>query len=551
MEALIYPLIRKADTVSSNSYLVRTPAAVVLIDPGGLPEQAAHLASIAKEARADKDRPLVVILTHAHVDHYLAALSVPALADPKIAVVAVQEYGAEALESADRRVTQADVLGQDIAPMRIDLHLLGAAGGDETGRPVRKTYANGAAVTVVREQPDFGLEHERIVFEGGFSLDVYHTPGHSPDSCCIRIGGLLFIGDLLFAANPGIAGITGWDQEALVRSLTGIQALLSRGGIAAICPGHGWTLTAEDGARMLGAVQRDARGLTGIAELDQDRARQTAAFAEDCMEQVNELFTVMAGRIFYVSHVMDELGESDIAAGLHALIRSDAIDDLLDAFAAFATEYHSGRHVPLHLALKGGQVIGKIQRSFDQNELAEIIDPGVVQRAERLLGDYTTMLRGFSPPRDIAVHDLRALLETCITSHTVRSCSDDDLLASADDDAAFGRLLLARIGMPPLLADIAVTLDAGIETLTVAVDRDRFTDLMTYLLEDLVGTGAGAIAVNAGGEGDAAVVVISGDCGGGRPRRFLFWLCERAGGTLNLIETAGTRRFTIRFAPVA
>ena len=69
-DALIYPFIRKVDTVSSNSYLVRTPDVVILIDPGGLPEQAAlprldhprEQWSVGRAARRDTDpcsrRPL-------------------------------------------------------------------------------------------------------------------------------------------------------------------------------------------------------------------------------------------------------------------------------------------------------------------------------------------------------------------------------------------------------------------------------------------------------------------------------------------------------------
>ena len=84
-------------------------------------------------------------------------------------------------------------------------------------------------------------------------------------------------------------------------------------------------------------------------------------------------------------------------------------------------------------------------------------------------------------------------------------------------------------------------------------DRDRILDLVTYLLEDLVGTGASAIAIHAGRDGEAAVAAISGMCcaepsGGGRPRRFLYGLCERAGGTLAFGGPAGSRSFTIRFA---
>jgi hypothetical protein len=138
-------------------------------------------------------------------------------------------------------------------------------------------------------------------------------------------------------------------------------------------------------------------------------------------------------------------------------------------------------------------------------------------------------------------------------SHTIRPCSDEDILASADDEAAFGRLLLARIGMPPLLSEVAVDLDIGTDPLPVLADRDRVLDLMTYLLEDLVGTGARAIAIHAGRGGEAAVATISGTCcaepsGGGRPRRFLYGLCERAGGTLAFGGPTGSRSFTIGFA---
>ena len=161
---------------------------------------------------------------------------------------------------------------------------------------------------------------------------------------------------------------------------------------------------------------------------------------------------------------MDELGESETAAALHALISGDVIDDLLDGFDAFNREYHSGGYVPVNLALKGGQVIAKLQRSFDQEALAQIIPPSLVRRAERLLGDYTTVLRGFDPPGRSPSTTSGTSSRPCIAGHTVPSCSDDDLLASADDDAAFGRLLLARIGMPPLLGEVAVDLDLGSRT---------------------------------------------------------------------------------------
>ncbi len=544
-KALIYPFIRKVDTTSSNSFLLRTPDAIILIDPGGLPEQSSHMVSLIHAVQKDEPLPLVVFLTHSHVDHYLGALFASSLSSPETAVVAVQEYGAGVVESADRRMTQAEVLGRDLAPLRVDLPLLPADRGSD-----HCTYANGAAVTIVPGPPKSGPSCEEISFGEGPRIVAYHTPGHSPDSCCFRMGGLLFTGDLLLATSPGIAGISGWDQEALIRSLDEMRALLSEGGIEAVCPGHGYVLTTEDAIRMIDSVQRDAHRLTGIAELDPERARKTAAFAEDCMEQVHELFTVMAGRLYYVSHMMEELEEPGIAGGLDALIRGDLIDDVLESFDAFNQEYHSGVYVPLNLALKGGQVVGKLQRSFDKDQLAQIIDPTVVRRAERLLGDYITMLRGFDPPSEIAMYDLRQLIEDCISGHTIRSSTDDDVLASVDDEAAFGRMLLARIGMPPLLTDTDVTLDLGAGKLPALTDRDRFLDLLTYLLEDLVGCRAPAITVRIGRDDGAAVISIRGESasGGTKPYRFLYSLCERAGGTLDFNEQAGSRQFTIMVA---
>jgi glyoxylase-like metal-dependent hydrolase (beta-lactamase superfamily II) len=112
--AQIYPLIRKTDTISSNSYLVQTDDVILLIDPGGLAEQSAQLALVIEEIRKDHDRPVFVFLTHAHLDHFLGTQSTPAFAHPHAAVFAVQEAGAAALERGDGKLTQADLLGQTL-----------------------------------------------------------------------------------------------------------------------------------------------------------------------------------------------------------------------------------------------------------------------------------------------------------------------------------------------------------------------------------------------------------------------------------------------------
>jgi glyoxylase-like metal-dependent hydrolase (beta-lactamase superfamily II) len=551
--AQIYPLIRKIDTISSNSYLIATPDAIILIDPGGLPEQAEQLSLVIGECRREQDRPVFVILTHAHIDHFAGVLGVPAFASAETAIFAVQDHGGDALERGDAKMTQGELLGREIPPMNAGLHLFPPAWEADINIPVAAAFPNGATVTVTygRSGSCGGLPSARLEFGNGPALEIVHTPGHSPDSICLRMGGLFFIGDILFAANPGIAGLHGWDQEALIRSLGGVLALMEGGGITTICPGHGRVATAPDAARMLSAVMTDARALSNIAELNSERAGQAAAFAEDCMEQVNELFTIMAGRLYYVSYVMDELGESGMAEQMGALLPGNAIDELLEAFTAFAEEHHRKEHVPVYLALKAGQVVGKLDRTFNREELTHIIDPTLVTRAGRLLSDYTTMFRGFNPPGEVVECCIVPVIEAIVTGLSVSACSDEDLLSSADDDAAFLQILLSRIGTRPLLEDVVFSLDARDRGLKVFVDREHLSDLITYILEDLVGTGSDIVTIQVQQENRRAVLTVSGNvtpaAGPGSPktRSFLTGLCQRAGGFLACTEDGGMRQFVI------
>ncbi len=556
--ASIFPVVRKIDTLSSNSYLISTPDAIILIDPGGLPEQAEQLASVIGEIRREQDRPVFVFLTHAHIDHFIGSQEVPAFAHPETVIFAAHESGAGILGRGDGGLTQADLLGVKVLPMTIGFPLLTADRSGQAGVLVDLRLANGAAVTVTDDRIEAGgvaLPRERIAFGAGPALEILHTPGHSPDSICLRMGGLLFIGDILFAANPGIAGLRGWDQEALIRSLDGILAILCGGGVSYVCPGHGRVLPARDAVRVLSAVRTDALALANIAELNRERAAQAAAFAEDCMEQVNELFTVMAGRLYYVSYVMEELGETGEAERMDALIHSGTIDELLEAFTDFAEEHHRSRQVSIHLALKAAQVMMKLERSFRKDEISHIIDPTLVQRAGRLLSDYTTMMRGFSPPGEVSECDIVALVGALVTGLSVPSRSDEEVFASTDDDAAFVQILLARIGARPLLEDVAFSMEPLQGPLMASVDRDHLTDLLTYILEDLVGTGADHVVMNIRHSGRNIVLTVSGESGllptaeQRKTFRFLQGLCRRAGGSLEYKGEAETRQFVITIGP--
>jgi glyoxylase-like metal-dependent hydrolase (beta-lactamase superfamily II) len=551
--AQCYPIIRKIDTISSNSYLIRTPDALVLIDPGGLAEQADHLVSVIEECRKERFLPLVVFLTHAHVDHFLSLLQSPALTDPKQSVVAVHEIGAIALEMGDRNVTQAAILGMEIAGVEIGLRLLSREGASTPGIPVTLTFPSGASITTIRDMVSTAsgapTQRERITVGHGLEIDIYHTPGHSPDSICLRLGRMLFIGDLLFAASPGVAGLVGWNQDALLQSIDAIYSLVCRDEVDIVCPGHGCVIPAATAKTMLVSIRKDALALGGIEEMNPERSLDTAAFAGECLEHVSELFTIMAGRLYYVSYVIDELGDADMAEHLSTLIRSDTVDEMLEGFSAFSEEYRSGKQQPFHLALKAGQVIAKIERSFDGEALARIIEPTQISRAGRLLSDYTTTLRGFSPPTESSEQNISSILEALIISHSVPAYSDDDLLSSADDNDAFVQVLLARIGTPPLLKDVEVMFECPDPMLIAAIDHVRFCDLITEMLEDLVGTGATKIQITAYKSGFSVIITIAGTgcirSINERETGFMRRACHDAGGSLIYNCSGATRKFEI------
>lgn len=78
---------------------------------------------------------------------------------------------------------------------------------------------------------------------GDLSLEVIHTPGHSPGSVCLRCGDILFSGDTLFAGSIGRTDLNGGSEEQMAESLARLVALVDSR--TKIYPGHGPSTTME------------------------------------------------------------------------------------------------------------------------------------------------------------------------------------------------------------------------------------------------------------------------------------------------------------------
>jgi glyoxylase-like metal-dependent hydrolase (beta-lactamase superfamily II) len=182
-----------------------TRAAVVL-DPGGEPDRV--LEALSRHGLT----AIALVHTHAHLDHCLSSARLSA------------ETGAPVL------MHEGDL------PLYADLARWGRMFGVPVEAPgrVARTLAHGDRVAC-----------------GGGSLEVLHTPGHTPGSICFRLEGetpVLFSGDTLFRRSVGRTDFPGGSWDDLVASIE--TRILTLPGDLLVLPGHGEETTIAEESRL-------------------------------------------------------------------------------------------------------------------------------------------------------------------------------------------------------------------------------------------------------------------------------------------------------------
>ncbi|MFI5073604.1 MAG: MBL fold metallo-hydrolase [Actinomycetales bacterium] len=91
--------------------------------------------------------------------------------------------------------------------------------------------------------PDGELTDGQRFRVGGVEVEVRHTPGHSPGSCCFHVPalGVVFTGDTLFQGGPGATGRSFSDFGTIVQSIQ--DRLLSLPPETVVHTGHGDSTT--------------------------------------------------------------------------------------------------------------------------------------------------------------------------------------------------------------------------------------------------------------------------------------------------------------------
>ncbi len=104
------------------------------------------------------------------------------------------------------------------------------------------TFFN-SSIKIEREPVSFLEENKPLVF-GDSKIEVFHTPGHTPGSVCIKIGKWLFSGDTLFFGSIGRTDVPLGSYESLIKSIKTKLLVLPKDTV--IYPGHGEASTIEE-----------------------------------------------------------------------------------------------------------------------------------------------------------------------------------------------------------------------------------------------------------------------------------------------------------------
>ena len=551
----IFPIIPRANCVSSNCYIFSAPDALVVVDPGASAEQTRQISRVLTDALMVSQRPILIFLTHCHQDHSQeAGLELPAAIEVKRFA---HQAGVEAIKHRDRNLTTAYLYpwNPEICTARFEGILFASSPASE---PAALELADGRRFELYTEPiaiPDgTTLQRQWLSLGAGNRLEIYHTPGHSACSISLRVGSLLMLGDLPFAANPGVCGLDGWNHADFLQTLHKVDWLLEMPVISMCCPGHGYCVSAQSMREKLRLMEAEASNLTDVPLMDAERISGLKIYVDELLEETAALLTIFSGRLYTVSYCLSVLEEEDGAASrtLESL-DIDQIDRILSDFRRIAEAFNTSAMPEWTVVLKGVQVARSLQSVLSAEHVRQLLDFSLVDRAQRRLEDFLSLVRGLQflqTEQPGAVNEIIAELVKRTKETTMMESAD--LMEAVDDDQSFLQALTRRLAAYSPLRDIEFEFAPAEQGTNANIGAERLDDILTNLMEGMAGMGVKHISIATHvASGQVEIRLSSRErmdpiAFGNRRldlyNRTLGWL----GGSLECIQHEGNAAFIIR-----
>ena len=180
--------------VFTNCYFLKNKETgeLLIVDPGDYAEKVFQKVSLIQ------GKPVGILLTHGHFDHIMAVKEVK------------EKYQIPVYACRQEEVMLAEPT-------------------------INMTAVYGSACSI---KPEVLLDDGQIFEAAGFSIQMFHTPGHTKGSCCyyIKDEGVLFSGDTLFCGSVGRTDFPGGSSAEIVRSLHKLVDTLPED--TEVFPGH-------------------------------------------------------------------------------------------------------------------------------------------------------------------------------------------------------------------------------------------------------------------------------------------------------------------------
>jgi glyoxylase-like metal-dependent hydrolase (beta-lactamase superfamily II) len=98
-----------------------------------------------------------------------------------------------------------------------------------------------------KPEVDHWLKDDSEIKLGDYTIEIVHTPGHTPGGICYLLNGDMFTGDTLFKGSIGRTDFPGGDYNTLMESLK--KLIKEIPGETKIHSGHGFSTTIEEEIR--------------------------------------------------------------------------------------------------------------------------------------------------------------------------------------------------------------------------------------------------------------------------------------------------------------